>query len=89
MVECGSAYIFVRDGTSWSQQAKLTASDGAAEDRFGWSVAIYENHAFVGAYGDYSGSAYILLEAELVGLNKKNYWLVIIKVVIFLHGVLQ
>ena len=23
----GSAYIFVRDGTSWSQQAKLTASD--------------------------------------------------------------
>ena len=28
----GSAYVFVRSGTSWSQQAKLTAGDGAAND---------------------------------------------------------
>ena len=28
----GSAYTFVRDGTSWSQQAKLVASDAAADD---------------------------------------------------------
>lgn len=26
----GSAYVFVRSGTSWSQQAQLTASDGGA-----------------------------------------------------------
>src|SRR6266540_3120610 len=31
----GSAYVFVRSGTTWSEQAKLTASDGAAEDFFG------------------------------------------------------
>jgi len=33
----GSAYVFTRSGTSWSQQAKLTASDGAGGDRFGWA----------------------------------------------------
>ncbi len=31
----GSAYVFVRSGTSWTEQAKLTASDGAAGDGFG------------------------------------------------------
>ena len=36
----GSAYVFVRSGTSWSQQAKLLASDGAAVDFFGYSVAL-------------------------------------------------
>jgi hypothetical protein len=59
----GSAYIFKRDGTSWSQQAKLLASDGAAEDQhqFGYSVCISGDYAIVGAYGDdsYKGSAYI------------------------------
>ncbi|MCK4459162.1 MAG: FG-GAP repeat protein, partial [Methanosarcinales archaeon] len=36
----GSAYIFKRNGTAWTQEAKISASDGAAEDFFGWSVAI-------------------------------------------------
>jgi hypothetical protein len=57
----GSAYIFKCDGASWSQQVKLTASDGAAGDHFGWSVSISGDYAIVGAYGDDSnkGSAYI------------------------------
>ena len=60
----GSAYIFKRDGTSWSQQQKLTASDGAAGDDFGRSVSISGDYAIIGAYGDddkgtNSGSAYI------------------------------
>ncbi len=59
--ETGSAYIFKFDGTSWVQQAKLTASDGLADDRFGYSVSISGDYAVVGAYGDDSekGSAYI------------------------------
>ncbi len=36
----GSAYVFVRNGTTWSEQTKLTASDGAANDEFGWSVSL-------------------------------------------------
>jgi hypothetical protein len=60
----GSAYIFKRDGTAWTEQAKITASDGEADDYFGWSVAISGDYAVVGAYqnddaGSYSGSAYI------------------------------
>ena len=45
----GSAYVFVRSGTTWSQQAILTASDGAASDWFGFSVALYGDTAVVGA----------------------------------------
>ncbi|MBA7679911.1 hypothetical protein ES703_88217 [subsurface metagenome] len=57
----GSAYIFRRYGTSWSEQAKLTASDGAASDRFGSSVSVSGDYTIAGAYGDdsSSGSAYI------------------------------
>ena len=60
----GSAYIFRYDGSSWVQEAKLVAPDGAASDYFGWSVAINGNAALVGAFWDddkgyNSGSAYI------------------------------
>ena len=57
----GSAYVFVRSGTTWTQQAKLTASDGAASDRFGFGVALSGGKALIGAGGDDSraGSAYV------------------------------
>lgn len=51
----GAAYVFDRYGTGWSQQAKLTASDGAAGDNFGFAVALSGGNAIVGAYGN-SGS---------------------------------
>ncbi|MGR0481493.1 MAG: FG-GAP repeat protein [Candidatus Electronema sp. V4] len=62
----GSAYVFVRaaDGT-WSQQAKLNADDGPADDQFGWSVAVSGDTAVIGAglAGDDSGSAYVFVRA--------------------------
>jgi hypothetical protein len=61
----GSAYAFVRagDGT-WSQQAKLIASDAAAGDLFGDSVELIADIAIIGARanddaGSGSGSAYV------------------------------
>ena len=48
----GSAYVFVRAGGVWTEQAKLTASDGAGGDWFGWSVAVAGDTAVVGAPGD-------------------------------------
>jgi hypothetical protein len=59
----GSAYIFKRDETMWSQQAKITASDGATYDLFGQSVSISDDYTIVGSpidddNGDDSGSAY-------------------------------
>ncbi len=60
----GSAYVFNRSGTAWSQQGKLTAADAAAGDYFGQSVGISGDYAIVGAYGNDdagsgSGSAYV------------------------------
>jgi hypothetical protein len=48
----GSAYVLVRSGGLWTQQAKLTADDGAASDYFGFSVAIGGETAVVGARFD-------------------------------------
>lgn len=45
----GAAYVFVRSGTTWSQQAKVTASDGASFDGFGQSVALSGDSAVVGS----------------------------------------
>ena len=70
----GSAYVFVRSGTTWTEQAKLTASDGAATDVFGRSVSVSGDAAVLGARldddnGTDSGSAYVFDLAEpLVGL---------------------
>lgn len=61
----GSAYAFVRSGDAWSLQQKLTASDAAAGDAFGNSVAIDAETAVVGAYlcdgpaGLAQGSVYV------------------------------
>ncbi len=65
----GSAYIFVRSGTTWSQQQKLTASDGAADDQFGIAVSISGDTVIVGASGDdvaanpNQGSAYVFIRS--------------------------
>lgn len=61
--DSGSAYIFTRSSGKWAQDQKLLASDGAAGDTFGYSVAIWNDLATVGAYwdddrGDFSGSTY-------------------------------
>ena len=53
----GSAYVFVRSGTTWTQQAKLTASDAAASDDFGWNVDIDKDHIVVAAYGEDTGGS--------------------------------
>lgn len=63
----GSAYIFIRNGSSWSEQTKLISSDGGTDDRFGQSVSLAGNYAVVGSYRDdidgkiNQGSAYIFV----------------------------
>ena len=65
-VNSGAAYVYRYDagGLVWNQEAKLTAGDGAAEDRFGFSVALDGGAAVLGSYldddgGVDSGSAYV------------------------------
>ena len=55
----GSAYVFRRDAGgagNWGQVKKLLASDGAAGDGFGWSVAVSGDTAVVGAPFDSNGN---------------------------------
>jgi len=52
----GAAYVFVRNGTAWNQQQKLTASDPAPLDAFGYSVAVTGDTAVIGAPSDSRGS---------------------------------
>lgn len=71
LAKAGSAYIFERgeDGV-WVQIQKIVAADRAADDEFGWSVAIHGTTLVVGAHIDdkdhlgmgsfyHAGSAYI------------------------------
>ncbi|MBX9735302.1 MAG: FG-GAP repeat protein [Phycisphaerales bacterium] len=45
----GAAYVFVRSGSTWTQQAYLKASNTGANDAFGFSVAISGDSVVVGA----------------------------------------
>ncbi len=55
-IDQGSAYVFTRSGTVWTQQQRLSASDGADEDNFGVSVSLSGDTMVVGAYGDDNGA---------------------------------
>ena len=43
----GAAYVFTRSGTTWTEQAKLNASDLAVYDKFGHSVDINDNGTYI------------------------------------------
>lgn len=62
--DSGSAYVFAYNGSTWVQQAKLVACDGAYHGFFGGTVAMSGDLALVGAWGHTdagadSGSAYL------------------------------
>ena len=60
----GAAYVYQRNGGSWDEMQKLTASDGANADIFGTLVAISGDTVIVGAHfddenGNQAGAAYL------------------------------
>jgi hypothetical protein len=60
--ESGAAYVFVRSGTTWTEQAYLKASNTGIDDAFGWSVAVHGDTAVIGAYGE---------DSSTTGVNSK------------------
>jgi hypothetical protein len=67
----GSAYVFQRNGTAWTQQAKLTTSDTPASRQFGKAVSISGDTVIVGAWqdgaqGSYAGAAYVFQRSGVV-----------------------
>ena len=65
MIRNGAAYVFSRSVGTWTQQAKLLASDKADFDQFGVSVAIDGDTAMIGADREsdrgtrYNGAVYV------------------------------
>ena len=59
----GAAYVFIRNGTAWTQQAYVKASNPppASDDNFGWSVALLDDTLVVGVPGQDSntGAGYL------------------------------
>ncbi len=49
VLDAGAAYVFQRNGTSWSQTAKLIASDPKTDDRLGSSIALNGDTILAGA----------------------------------------
>jgi hypothetical protein len=74
----GSAYVFVRSGTTWTQQQKLVASDAAFNDLFGLSVSLSGDTAAVGAVfadtpgGVDSGAAYVFVRSGTVWTQQQK-----------------
>lgn len=74
----GSAYVFVRDGVSWSEEAKLLASDRGEDDHFGWSVAISGDMAVVGApdlhhRDSHFGASYLFVRNEETWTERPSF----------------
>jgi hypothetical protein len=64
VIDAGATYVFVRNGTTWSEQALLTASDAATDDAFGFAVAVQGDTAVIGANGfenttGFAGAVYV------------------------------
>jgi hypothetical protein len=66
LTDAGSVYVYVRNGSVWTEQAHLIADDAAAGDAFGLSVAISGDTIVIGSYldddgADSAGSAYVFV----------------------------
>src|SRR5207237_968536 len=58
----GAAYVFVRRGTRWLQQAQLRTSDSLAGDELGTAVSLSGDTTLVGAgapFNTHAGAAYV------------------------------
>jgi hypothetical protein len=56
LADSGAVYLFIRNGTAWSQQAYIKASNPDVSDSFGYSVALFGDTLAVGAKGEDSNA---------------------------------
>lgn len=74
----GRAYIFIRSGTNWTQQANFTGASAFIDDNFGYSVSIDGAYAAIGARGDDvganagQGTAYVFIRSG-VNWSQQDY----------------
>ncbi|MGR0480743.1 MAG: hypothetical protein ACTFAL_04870 [Candidatus Electronema sp. V4] len=60
----GAAYVFVRTGTTWTQQARLTAAEATEYSIFGGAVAVSGDTILIGAGSDGNhGAVYVFVRS--------------------------
>jgi hypothetical protein len=69
----GAAYVFTRSGTNWTQQSKLSSSDGLTNDNFGSSVSIAEDFIIVGTPNDDTNNLVNTESASIFQRNSSNW----------------
>jgi hypothetical protein len=57
-IDAGAAYVFVRSGNTWTQQAELTATNGMPGQQFGVSVAVSGDTTVIGSQQTVNGNVY-------------------------------
>ena len=70
--QTGAVYVFRRNGTTWTEEQKLKASDAAPDSAFGSSVALSEQTIAIGAPGESSGA--LSSGAVYVFVNDGTSW---------------
>jgi hypothetical protein len=69
----GAAYVFVRNGSTWTQQVRFAPST-AAGDSFGNAVAIQGNTAVIGASGEGAGgAAYVFTRSGTTWTQQRRF----------------
>ena len=70
--QTGAVYVFRRNGTTWTEEQKLKASDAAPDSAFGSSVALSEQTIAIGAPSESSGA--LFSGAVYVFVNDGTSW---------------
>jgi uncharacterized membrane protein len=68
----GAAHVFVRSGTTWTQQAYLKSTNAAASDLFGYPVAISGDTIVVGAHLEDGNNTAVINSATLPSTATSN-----------------
>jgi hypothetical protein len=69
----GAAYVFTRNGSTWTQQQKITSSDGIENDLFAEKVAVRGNMLCAGSFYSHAGGEF-QAGAAYVFLRSGNTW---------------
>jgi hypothetical protein len=74
VISSGSAYIFDFDGSDWNETQKLTASNPASGDKFGFKVDINGNRAIISSPLSDDATAGIKVGSVYVFENDSQVW---------------
>lgn len=70
----GKVFIYTRSGSTWTEQASVTASDGAAADNFGWHISMNGAGDRLLVYSKYDDDTYTSSGSIYVYTRSGSTW---------------